>query len=532
MNKIKKLVVWLSFSSRSSALLAFIAAFLTCIGANAYCWGNALFSHDSLMIDQSIDVQHNYAIGRFLVPALCMLRGWWASPVIVGVGGALLLSFSIALIVWFLSIRKRFVIILFAALLSLNSCIILINATYINFFDSMMMSLLCSVLAFGFWKKEGLLSGICAVFCLIGTFALYQVYVEVYLTLLVLYIVQKCVNESSLIGLARKVLKSLLILIVSFLFYIALWKLVLEVSGVTLSDASNSLGSIGLLSAEEAIKTLVTAYCRPFLFLLQPATHFMILCGVINFGSLIVGFVGVVILACRSRFKSKFRIALVVVCLLLLPLASDCLSLVSTSLFHGLMIWPWFLLCYVPAALVLNDLQPDFASRTTLDSSLITVALTCFMGIILIGSNWVYGNRVYFEKELQAQATLSVATRIVDRIETIPGYKPGETPVVIIGDINNNPYFKGRWSTSVPVSPLINRFGIDKCYAVGFVNSFGFTYVESFKNYANYILHTPINIIGIPSTNKMDLGSSFEKDPFPSEESIFLCDGVVVVVLS
>ena len=64
------------------------------------------------------------------------------------------------------------------------------------------------------------------------------------------------------------------------------------------------------------------------------------------------------------------------------------------------------------------------------------------------------------------------------------------------------------------------------------MNSFGFTYVESFKNYANYILHTPINIIGIPSTNKMDLGSSFEKDPFPSEESIFLCDGVVVVVLS
>lgn len=532
MDKIKKSVGWLSFFSRSAALLAFITAFLTCIGANAYCWSNALFSHDSLMIDQSIDVQHNYAIGRFLVPLLCMLRGWWASPVIVGFEGALFLSFSIALIVWFLSIRKRFVVILFAALLSLNSCIILINATYINFFDSMMMSLLCSVLAFGFWKKEGLLSGICAVFCLVGTFALYQVYVEVYLMLLILYIVQECINESSLIGLARKVLRSLLILIVAFLFYIALWKLVLEVAGVALSDASNSLGSIGLLSAEEVIRALVTAYCRPFLFLLQPATHFMILCGVINLGSLIVGFAGVVILACRSRFKSQLRITLVAVCLLLLPLVSDCVSLVSTSLFHGLMIWPWFLLCYAPAALVFNDLQPDSVSCTTSGSSLIVTTLICFIGIILIGSNWVYGNRVYFERELQAQATLSVATRIVDRIEMIPEYKPGETPVVIIGDINNNPYFKGRWSTSVPVSPLIDKFGIGKCYAVGFVNSFGFTYVESFKNYANYILHTPINVIDITSTSKIDLGSSFEKDPFPSDGSVFLHDGVVVAVLS
>lgn len=49
-----------------------------------------------------------------------------------------------------------------------------------------------------------------------------------------------------------------------------------------------------------------------------------------------------------------------------------------------------------------------------------------------------------FKKDLEAKSTLSVVTRIIDRIEQTEGYVAGETEVCIIGSLRENPLVVAR----------------------------------------------------------------------------------------
>ncbi len=53
-------------------------------------------------------------------------------------------------------------------------------------------------------------------------------------------------------------------------------------------------------------------------------------------------------------------------------------------------------------------------------------------GVIFLGSI-VFSNQVYLKKNLEFESTLSLMSRVVQRIEETEGYVPGETPVAILG---------------------------------------------------------------------------------------------------
>lgn len=51
-----------------------------------------------------------------------------------------------------------------------------------------------------------------------------------------------------------------------------------------------------------------------------------------------------------------------------------------------------------------------------------------FGGADALFDRGIYANQMYLKKDLEYDATLSVMTRVVDRIEQVEGYIPGETP--------------------------------------------------------------------------------------------------------
>lgn len=66
-----------------------------------------------------------------------------------------------------------------------------------------------------------------------------------------------------------------------------------------------------------------------------------------------------------------------------------------------------------------------------------TIVYVCFA--VTVFSNIIFANQIYVKKDLEAKSTLSIVTRIIDRIEQTEGYVAGETKVCIIGKIGANP---------------------------------------------------------------------------------------------
>ena len=61
------------------------------------------------------------------------------------------------------------------------------------------------------------------------------------------------------------------------------------------------------------------------------------------------------------------------------------------------------------------------------------VNLVCFLGQV------VFANQVYLKKALEFHSTLSIMTRVVDRLEETDGFVPGETQVAVFGNLDQSP---------------------------------------------------------------------------------------------
>lgn len=508
---------------------AFFVTLVLGIAANLYCWTNSFFSHDSLRIDQAVDVAHEIAIGRYLIPVLWWLRGWLASPYVAGLCGLAFLAGAIAAIVWLFRLGRRLDIFLLSALLTVNTCVTLVNATYISYFDSMTLSLFCAVLVVVVWKKwqQG---WIAAIPLALTTLALYQVYLEAIVVLAVLISLVRYWEGSSGKAIARNLGILLLGLAAAFCLYYCAWQWALSLFQVHASASNNSVASLGGFDVVALLTYTAKAYIRPLVYMIEPETHATFLCGALNAVLFVGGVAACLRVGCRSR--ARHGLAVTALSFLLMPLLCDFVAVASRELFHGLMIWPWYLMYYLPVILALDRLRSATLGEGFAQRDVAPCLVCCVASLLIVASNALYANQVYVSRDLQSQATLSIMTRIVDRVEQLPDYVPGTTPVILIGDLNANSNYKGMSDGFVRARPPWDICGVGKCYAVGTFPNFGVTYHESFRNYARFVLHLKIDVPLEDGVNSGMESDELSMEPFPSTQSVKIQDGVVYVRLS
>lgn len=131
----------------------------------------------------------------------------------------------------------------------------------------------------------------------------------------------------------------------------------------------------------------------------------------------------------------------------------------------------------------------------------------------------IYANQLYFKKNLEYDATLSVMTRVLDRVEQVDGYVPGETPVKFMGNI--------KWSQLAMVRPAFKGLrglpGTEESYAI--------TYEDTFWMYLEDVLGYPIKRFEGLKNEEQWLATR-DMPCFPDKDSVKLVDGVVFVKLT
>ncbi len=117
------------------------------------------------------------------------------------------------------------------------------------------------------------------------------------------------------------------------------------------------------------------------------------------------------------------------------------------------------------------------------------------------------------KKELDHQATLTLASRMIDRVELLEGYVPGETPVAFVGRLDHNTYLNhGRKAFS----------NIQQ--TAGLWDDYGATY--NMGRYLTDYLNYPL--VWDTETDFSHRTEVEDMPVFPAADSIAMVDGTVV----
>lgn len=148
-------------------------------------------------------------------------------------------------------------------------------------------------------------------------------------------------------------------------------------------------------------------------------------------------------------------------------------------------------------------------------------ALAAAVAALFLGQI-VYENQLALLANLEYHATASFATRVLDRIERTEGFKPGQTPVALLGAMSDSPL-------AVPHQ----GFEALEAFPMGERHFSGWTESDN-APYFWQILGYPLNLVSEGECDRIRLLPEAQKMPvFPEEGSVrFLEDGTLIVRLA
>lgn len=512
-----------------------------------YRWTSLSFSHDSLYVNALTGTEilsTTLSNGRFLLPLYYCIRGGLAAPLLVGILGTAYLILAIFFIVRLLDIRNKAIVAILCGLLTVNACITLLNATYIKDYDCDMLALLFSVLGvYSCFKFRHGLWG--AAFFFAASLGLYQSFIQVAIVLVLAFLLKQALEGKEAIKLLKSVAYVGASLVAAACLYILLLQGTKAFTGLEGYETYNSVSGLGSgLTLSSFLTSLGEAYIRPLLYLLRPETYAMRLSGALNvfiFIIVIIAFIAV----CLQRRPKALNLAIGIICLGAMPLASDCIYPFSNGIQHGLMIYSFNLWYVVAAMLIALQGSSQHASYSEKQSrnhmGLMKGAFfhltrnTVLQGVlvmcccIILYSNIVYSNQVALKKDIEFNSTLSVMTRVVDSMDSVAGYEPGITPVAFIGRLDQNPLL-----TSTRVGFPSGESDVSVPYGTGLSSQIGVTGYFSYNYYFRNILGYPLLITdaSLYETNPQISEEINRLPAFPHNGYCKLMDGVLFVKLS
>ena len=473
---------------------------------HGYIYLNGIFSHDASRIFQN-DFSFQISLGRFLQPIYLWFRGYISAPFLIGIISLSFLSLAICVIVKIFNIKKASSIILLCAILSINATISLGNASYMPWSDIYMLSFFLSTVAVYSYinvKKYGF---IITILCIVIVCGLYQPYFASIVALFIIYEIICIMNNENNKKIISDGIKEIATLLIGLLVYYLVLNIVLKITGVSLSDGSNSINGVGTFRDISLIQLIINTYKYFAHSFIRPITYHHNFCGLINIMIFIL-IISRVIFIVKNRKLSISNSVLLFVSLMILPLGFNIIYFISKGSVHELVTYSFYLV-YLFAIILIDDL----------DKHSVTKKIQIFLLFLLVLNNIIYSNQLYLKKDLEFKSTLSVMTRVIDRIEQTEGYEVGVTPIAIVGELNSS-------------ALSVKRFGFSEIVGIG-VDDFGSystTYDLTYYWYFSEILGYPVTLLS--GYEFKNLSEVVEMDVFPSSNSVKMVNGVVVVKLS
>ena len=361
--------------------------------------------------------------------------------------------------------------------------------------------------------------------------ALYESYSEVAVLLLILLVIKDLALDRKQILTPGKMRGTAAFLVLGGLIFFVGWVVTARyLSGTGISRMPtagdyNSVHRLGDLRFSNLFPLLKGTYVSFLEYVTFPETRTPRLIGALN----LLLAIGACALAATSTRKTS-KIPAIAAALLLIPLGTNFVYLLTGGLVHCLMVFS-FTILYAGVLMCMEFDIPGNDNRGAMRH--IHSAIKCFSLIVLtvIAFNFiVFANQTHLKMALEGQATLSVMTRVIDRMEQTEGYCPGVTPVVFVGDLNKSAVAQDRngYDTQFDCGKRELRQASEWKG-----NYFSMTYFHGYGSYIKNVLGYPFNGCGFDTVVRYSSMPEVVGMPsFPSQGCVEMFRDTLVVKLS
>ena len=503
---------------RRRGLCCLLFTFLWGLIAHAYGFLSGAFSHDVLnaLYADGVENYWKLQLGRFLVVLYRRtVRCAVTMPWLIGLLALLWIGLAVWLMAKLFRARSPWLLCLLAGICTVNLTVIALTGTYLYELDADMLALLLAVAAAFLWDRFGWAGSALGLFFVAGTLSLYQSYLSVTVTLLILCSLLALLRSERFGAVFGKGLRGIGMLLLGGLLYFLLLKL-LAARGISTDTGSyNSVsqafqGGTGLLSG------LAAVYGELAASFFDPGAAF--LGGGLRVLNLLLAGLGAVLLlrALLHRGMGPAEKLLFLALVLLLPLGANLTRLLGAQV-HDLMKYAFWLLYLLPLLLAFHAAQSGTAGKAAR-------ALAALLAALLLWSNTQTANALYVKKDLEASATLSLMTRVLSAVEQNPDYVPGETPLAFVGvseQLNDAVYGFADYGR---ITGAESGSAIPAAHAEYYYNAYA--------AYFRYILNNPAVFCPHDKWNALQGDPAVAALPcYPDPGCMQLTDGVLVVKL-
>ena len=430
-----------TLQSREDALLRRVRAFdwarlKWCFAATALCmllahgfaWFNLFPSHDGTILVFDADVVM-LQLGRWVeLLYFRFVRGRINAPWLNGAFTIVWTSLAVYLVGKLLQLGKKATIAL-CAVFSTAISVTLLYATYYDKTDLYACAMFLAV-----WGVYAVRRFRCRWWgvlfcsgCLCLAMGLYQGYIEFAIGLFLICLLRDCLTEDlAWAEYLRRGVTAVVSLLLGGVLYAVSLKVVLAYKHLELIDSDNGLQQMGRAGVADYLARLPGAYKQVFTTLLgydvwnnrgmRLATAVCLL-------------LGLACLVLTLRIKPLRAAVQVVILLVLLPLGLNVVYLLSERHPTLLMLYPVYLVYAL--VLLLTGLEPDTIPHSA-------AWLACLLCAFITVQNVIYANGAYTYRKLVYENTRAQVYTIMAKVEDLPGYVEGETPVVFSGDFTDS----------------------------------------------------------------------------------------------
>ena len=406
----------------------FAATALCMLLAHGFAWFNLFPSHDGTILVFDADVVM-LQLGRWVeLLYFRFVRGRINAPWLNGAFTIVWTSLAVYLVGKLLQLGKKATIAL-CAVFSTAISVTLLYATYYDKTDLYACAMFLAV-----WGVYAVRRFRCRWWgvlfcsgCLCLAMGLYQGYIEFAIGLFLICLLRDCLTEDlAWAEYLRRGVTAVVSLLLGGVLYAVSLKVVLAYKHLELIDSDNGLQQMGRAGVADYLARLPGAYKQVFTTLLgydvwnnrgmRLATAVCLLLG----------------LACLvlTLRKKPLRAAVqVVILLVLLPLGLNVVYLLSEKHPTLLMLYPVYLVYAL--VLLLTGLEPDTIPHSA-------AWLACLLCAFITVQNVIYANGAYTYRKLVYENTCAQVYTIMAKVEDLPGYVEGETPVVFSGDFTDS----------------------------------------------------------------------------------------------
>ena len=483
------------------------------------------FSHDSLAFAWQPDLEWQISLGRYMQPFYWwIIRGRIAAPFIVGVLSYGYMVGSVYGVASLLDLKAKTSLFLLAGLMCGSLAFIALDATYSHTADVYMLALMLNIAAA--WLclrgRRRVPSVLAAVVLLVISTGLYQAYLQVFTALTMVWALLRLLktDDRAIPEAAARCAQSFLALMLAMALFFVGYYVVMAVTGVEAVSKANSIGGMKVLSGAALVDMVNTTWKMPLRQLGRLQGRIAPLARMLTAVVLMTGAAATIFTARRSRVSAWQALGMAVL-VLLLPFGMNWICLFCGGVVHDLMMYAYIVPLLAALAanerawnLALADEGKQIGKKTRAAACVLPLAV-----LTLLFDRGIYANQIYLKKDLEYDATLSVMTRVVDRIEQVEGYIPGETPVEFLGDI-----LRSQLAMTRPAfAHLGSLTGTEENYAI--------TYADTFWMYLEDVMGYPIKRFRETKNEEQERVTD-DMPCFPDKDSVQMVDGVVFVKLA